>query len=181
MGICILNRLFVLPTLETVTLLSELFRGGPFSIDWSSIGLEVGSSERTITPLADSVTYSCLPGSMNTWYDSAVGRAFLLLPLYPSPKLIARNKAVGDAWGRAFIPFLPLVDSPTNRRNRKAWLNSVATGLVDRLPVLTFDSELVITDYTTVPAQQDFYEDVNARGLYDDQLFVQTLGTDYEV
>lgn len=166
-----MNKIFLLPTDETKSLLESMFSGGSMTIDWDSIGLELGSSESKLIPGPYKV-YRALPGPMGVWYDAATARSYLILPLIPSPEMAKRHEEIGDAWGRDFLPFLSLTDAPSVTRKGRAFINSLATGMVDRQPVLTFHNETLVLDESTVPSHRDFYFDYQWRGAVSNQVFV---------
>ncbi len=166
MGICILTyRLFLLPTNESLDALRAVFSGSPIEIDWSTLAVEIASSKSPIVTAEPDMQYRALTSNMDVWYESATGSSSLLLSLLPSPEMVERHNAVGDAWGRPlFYPFVKVAHDPLLRRNRRAFLNSVSTRLVDYPIVLTFCNETVLKDASVVPSQQDFYDDYVTRG-----------------
>ena len=177
MGIWILNKLFVLPTQSTLDMLQTIFSGASFTINWDRLAVEIGSSKDLIVAKED-VEYRAITGEMGVWYDSAQGSSFLVLPIIPSPEMAQRNAEVGDAWSRIFIPFMSLLEDPLLRRERKAFINSIATRLVDYPLMLVFHNETVVTDNSVVPVHQEFYESYKARGQVPVQLFVNTTSAE---
>ena len=147
-----------------------MFQACPFDIDWDSFGVELGSSHTKITP-KDGVVYQALPSSMNIWYDSPTAMSYLILPLFPSPKMAARHDEIGDAWGRSFLPFMVIAPSP--RLRHRGFMNSISTGLVDCSPRLTFHLETVIESNDTYPAHNGFYQDYLARGAVSNEVFLE--------
>jgi len=169
-----MKHLFVLPVPETIEHLKAVFMGAPFDIDWDHLGVEIGSTNGQLTPKAPTRVYHAAPGSLDIWYDTAEGCSFLLLPLFPSAKMAQRHDFVGDAWGRdQFRPVLSFGRLQSNRRNHKAFINSVATGLVDTSPVLGFHMETVVEDDAQVPQYSDFYQDYIERGGISNQILLE--------
>ena len=165
-----MNKLLALPTKDTLDILKTVFASAPFPINWEALCLQIGTSTEPIQPKAQSY-YRALTGAMNVWYESTTGKSHLLLPLIPSPELVARNEEVGDAWGRKFIPYVNVVEDPIMRRERKAFINSVASRFVDFPLMLAFHNEVVLYDEADVPDQMDFYMDYSSRGQLPTQLF----------
>lgn len=154
-------------------MLQTVFSGASFQINWDSLCVELGSSEEILTPKDGE--YRALTGAMGVWYDQATAISYLLLPLIPSPEMSARHEEIGDAWGRTFLPFMTLLPDPLLRRERRAFLNSVSTRLVDYPLMLTFHNETVVTDNSVVPSHQDFYADYSKIPV---QLFIENTATE---
>ena len=173
-----MNRLFILPEDRTISYLQDVFQAGPIQINWEGLGVEIATSSRDIS-VNPNGRYRCLPGSMGSWYDTATAMSYLILPLFPEPKLAKRHKDIGDAFGRSFIPYMVISGNVGNSRRTKAWINSVATGLVDSQPLLYFGDEVVLQDASTVAAHRDFYFDYHSRGAVSNQVFLEEdEGTD---
>jgi hypothetical protein len=169
-----MKHLFVLPMPETVAHLQALFMDVPFDIDWDRLGVEIGSTEGQLTPKAPTRVYHAVPGALSIWFDSSEGCSFLLLPLFPSPKMAQRHEFVGDAWSRPqFRPVMSFGRLQSNRRNHKAIINSIATALVDTSPVLGFHMETVVEDEAIVPQYSDFYTDYIERGGISNQVLLE--------
>lgn len=167
------NKVFVLPVPETVAHLKDRFMGCPFDIDWDSLGLEIGSSLGPID-LKPNSTYFALPGGMDVWYDTPTGHAHLLLPLFPSDKMARRHAAIGDAWSLPqFRPVLSFGIAPTLRRHNRAFINSVATGMIDTSPVLGFTGEMVVESESEFQSFGDFYRDYVGRGPVSNQVLLE--------
>lgn len=166
------NKLFVLPTADTRDLLRTVLSDLPIVIDYDALAVEIGSSTSTIVPDITR-TYRALPGPMGIWYESSVGHAWIILPLVPSPEMCDRREQVGDAWDRKFIPYMAITHKFNNTSFVKPRLNSIASGLVDRLPMLQFHCETVVQDGSAVPSQADFYGDYSKNGIPDRQTFIE--------
>lgn len=172
-----MNKLFALPTPSTIDMLQTVFATSMINIHWDALCVEIGSSEELISADPDS-EYRAVTGPLGVWYDSATARSYLLLPLYPSPEMVARHEEIGDAWGRLFVPYMVITVDPVLRRERKAFINSVSSRFVDFPLMLTFHNETVVTDNSTVPDQQDFYADFLAKGQVPDKLFIDIENQD---
>lgn len=169
-----MRHLFVLPVEETVSYLKALFMGCPFDVDWDKLGVEIGSTEGPLVAGPPTRVYHAVPGSLSIWYDSAAGYSYLLLPLFPSPKMARRHDEVGDAWNRSqFRPVLSFGILQSNRRNHKAFINSISTALVDLSPVLGFHMETIIEDQAVVPQFSDFYTDYMENGGISNQILLE--------
>jgi len=169
------HKLFILPSPDTVHQLQTLFMNCPFEIEWDQLGMEIGSSLNPIATKAPEIAYNAIPGSMDIWYDSGADEPHLLIPFFPSPKMARRHKEVGDAWRRPeFRPCLSLGIAPTLRRRTRAFINSIATALVDRSPVFTFAMETMITHRDCkFPEHGDFYRDYVGRGTVLNQVLLE--------
>lgn len=181
------EKLFVLPTQETRDLIEARFKELPVVIDYAALGVEIGSRMvshqgrgqvfdkspyfAAITPKEPTIEYRALPGSINVWYDSFSNQAWIILPLIPSPEMTARREEIGDAWGRVFVPYLAL-SSQFNNIRVKPRLNSIATGLIELRPVLTFNCETVLITESMYPSQNDFYQDYVNNGQHLIQKFL---------
>lgn len=169
------NHLIVFPDESTFQFFDRIFKECPFELDLLNLRVEIGSSTSAIRTKAESRLYNAAPGSMNVWYDSALGESNILIPLFPSKKMAQRHDEVGDAWSRPlFRPFINLgICPPLRRRTVRAWINSISTELVDTCPVLSFHGESVLTDEAQVPDNSDFYTDYVEMGAVSDQVLLE--------
>jgi len=167
-------KVFLLPTPATLTLLQSMFAAGPVDVPWDSLSVELSCTFQPPRTEPPEVVYSALPGALSVWYDVATARSYLILPLVPSPAMAKRNHELGrDAFNRAFVPYMTLTDDPPTRRKRgSSFTNSIATGLMDRQPELTFWCETLIQDDSTQAAHYDFYLDYQARGALTNQVLL---------
>ena len=166
------SKLFVLPTPDTRQYLETIFRDLPIYINYDALCVEVATSNTKIPTISDNV-YRALPGALGMWYETATARSWILLPLIPSHEMCTRHEEVGDVWHRSFVPYLSLTSDFNNTSRMKSRFNSIATGLVDRLPVLEFWAETCVTDNAVVPGQKDFHEDYTRNSVprtYDEAL-----------
>lgn len=154
-------------------MLQTVFAGASFQINWDALCVEIGSSTKLTTTKGGE--YRAITSSMDVWYDFATSAPYLLLGLIPSPEMTDRHEEIGDAWGRAFIPYMSLYKDPLLRRNRRSFLNSVSTRFVDYPLMLTFHNETLITDNSTVPSHQEFYE---AQRTLPPRLFIENTATE---
>jgi hypothetical protein len=168
-------KLYALPTRETIEYFDQVFQGSPLLIDPTIFGVELGSSRTPVEAREDQI-YRAIPGLMKTWYDSNTSRSYWLLPLFPSPEMVARHQEIGDAWDRQFVPFLMIAEVQNRRHHNVAWMNSVATGMASTHPILEFHNEVVTSDMSIAPDQNDFYEDYMARGQIDNTMFATLAG-----
>ena len=168
-------KLFVLPTEDTKAYLHKLFADVPIVIDYDALCVEIGSSIGEIKPDVSRM-YRALPGQLGIWYETAVGRSSILLPLIPSPEMCDRRTEVGDVWERQFVPYMAVTSQFNNGPKVKPKINSISTSLVDNLPELRFTCETVLFDDAEVPSQMDFYEDYLKNGLNHQQTFLEVTG-----
>jgi hypothetical protein len=152
------NRLFVLPTPDTLKTIQEAFQASAFEINWDQLGVEIGSSNEPIVIKPDAV-YKATTGILDVWYEPATGVTSVILPLVPGWDMTKRHEEVGDLFFSNFVPNMLLVTPYSNSRPRKARLNSVATTWMETQPILTFYNELVVTDDSIYPAHRAFHED----------------------
>lgn len=163
MGICILNKVFLLPTNASLDALRDVMATCPILINWDSLGVEIGTTNADLVANPD-VEYRALTSELNVWYETATGQSSLLLTLLPSPEMADRHNQIGDVWGRQdFFPFMKLYDDPVLQRNRRAFFNSVSSRFYDYPLMLTFHAEMVVESDAIVPAQEDFYADYAKR------------------
>lgn len=171
-----MNKIFLLPTQETLDMLQVVFATSPIFINWDALGMELGTSANPVE-LKDG-EYRALTGAMDVWYDAATSRSHLLLTLIPSNEMVARHEEIGDAWGRTFLPYLNMCEDPVMRRARKAFINSVSTRFVDFPLMLTFHNETLLVDDSTEPAHAEFYENYERRGQMPEKLFTDITSTE---
>jgi hypothetical protein len=160
----------VLPTSGTLELFKLWFGGAPFSVNYDKLHVVLGTSRQPFEtdPHAD---YYAVPGSMGMWYDPPTARSYWIIPLVPQEDMVARAREVGCAWDMRFVPFIVLEsDSINNKRYTKAFVNSIATMLVDTSPILQFSAEMCVGTDDTVPEHHAFYQDYIARGGVSNQL-----------
>jgi len=171
----IVSRLWVLPVEPTVKHLKAMFMGCPFDVDWDKLGVEIGNSLTPFAVKGPDTIYFMVPAGLDVWYDTPSGHAHLLMPLVPSKKTSRRHDEVGDVWHHAqFRPVMSLGIAPSlKRRHAKAFINSIATSLVDTSPVFGFAMETVQTDEAKYPLYGDFYRDYVGRGPISNQVMLE--------
>lgn len=158
------HKLIALPTPETIDLFRQWFASAPFTLNYDALHIVLGTSHEEIDADPEALHYAA-PGSIDFWYDVPTAQSHLMLPLVPDKGMIDRHTQVGCVWGMKFIPYLVLAsDSINNKRHTKAFINSVATMLVDTSPALSFGAELVIPCNNPVPEYHQFYIDYTRRG-----------------
>jgi hypothetical protein len=153
-----MQKLIALPTVETRELLQELMSASPIPIDYDSMFIEIGVSDGPI-PTNPSAVYTATTLGGNVWYETATGSSYLIFPLQAEQALLDRHNAVGDSFGRRhYVPYLVGCREPVMRRQRKSWINSIASTLALNPRVLSFHNELVVEETGVVPTQADFYQ-----------------------
>jgi hypothetical protein len=166
-----LQRIFTLPTPDTVDFLQFHFAATGARINWDGLGVELGVVAGD-AKLKENAVYQAVPGDLDMWYDSITARSWLILPLWASEKMVARSEELGNAWQRPFLPYMVLSDLVTNRHREKAILNSVATSFIDTSPVLTFRGEIAMP-WDAPPPLPDFYLSARAKGGLSNQIFLE--------
>lgn len=164
-------KCFVSPTDRTISKLMRIFQAAPVTLDWQSLRMEIGSSFSEVTVL-DNMTYGAVAGAMDIWYDAATAASYLILPIFPTSALAKRHEEIGDVWDRHFMPYLVLGQGVVLRRSIRSWLNSIATGLVDRSEVLEFSNEHVDYSEDQMVPHYNFYLDCLARGQMSNQVLL---------
>jgi hypothetical protein len=157
----LINELLVIPTQETLRMMSAIFSACPFDLFLDRAYVVLNMSEEHMEPEPD-LLYSAQAGTLNLWYDTATQMTSLILPLV-SPSLnervvAVREKAPSAFYGEHYFPHMVLAeDFPPVARRYAGFLASVGNSLAALTEPLFFDAELVIQkDYRAVP-QADFY------------------------
>ena len=172
MGVRILNYLFSLPSDDTSAFLRDLLQASPIEIDFIGLAVCLGTSNIEI-PLQDK-PLRAVAGSLGIWYDPQAGFSRLILPLFPSTEMVVRHAEIGDVWGRHFVPYMVLCDFPSSRRNKKGFINSISTALVDTNQQLVFDTEVVVVaEDIATPPDYEFYKEQMGLGALSNQVLLE--------
>ena len=163
-------KLIALPTEDTLDQFKQWFASAPFSLDYDTLHVLLATSFEPID-CDPEATYFAAPGSIGWWFDPPTAKSHLLLPLFPEEAMIKRHKYIGSVWDMKFVPYMALNSSSINNKHRtKAFINSIATMMVDTAPILTFHAEMCIPSEDATPEHYQFYRDYLARGQVSDQL-----------
>jgi len=171
-------KLIALPTAQTTSYLMDVFQGAPVQINFEALRVEIGSSRSLIEPNDIETVYRAVPGLMDVWYDTATARSYWILPLIPSPELAEAHDQIGDAWDREYVPFMVISEVQNMERRRAAWMRSVASSLAATRPIFTFTAEMVLEDAAIMPEHHDFYESYLAKGMMNNDLFIDLNDTE---
>lgn len=157
----VLNELLVLPTPETIRMLSTIMSACPFDLDLNKAYVSLNISEHSMTPKSDNI-YEARAGSLGVWYDSATGYSSLILPL-KSPQMAervmeVREEAPNTFYGDRWIAFMVLVsDFPPVSRRKAGFINSIGDSLEWEPRPLTFSQEFVAPTQIMSEPFADFY------------------------
>jgi hypothetical protein len=157
----VLNELLVLPTPETLRMLSTIMSASPLEIRLDKAYVSLNISEGSMTPKTDAV-YEAKPGALGVFYDQSTGYSSLILPFKSSQMaervLEVRDKAKNFFYGDHWFGFMVLIhDCPPLNRRKAAFINSISDSLAWGTEALTFDAEMVRTLEVHAPPFADFY------------------------
>jgi hypothetical protein len=157
----VLNELLVLPTPETIRMLSTIMSASPLEIRLDQAYVSLNISEASMTPDTSRV-YEAQAGNLGVWFDQSTGLSSLIMPLQ-SPQMAERvsqlreeapNMFYGDRW----IGFMVLIkDCPPMNRRKSGFVNSISNTLAWGTSKMTFDAEMVRATEVHAPPFADFY------------------------
>lgn len=152
------NRLFVVPTEETVGYLSAVMAGAPLDIDMSDFKVEITSTEDGLEIDPDRV-YSAQAINLNVFYDTHLQRSNLIATLVSSDLQDRAKELVSEGVVRAFydwyVPYLVIKRGmPPLSRHFRTWKVSMANALCQNERPLYFTGEHVVQE--DVVAYPDF-------------------------
>lgn len=157
----LINELLVIPTQDTLRMLSAIFSACPFDLFLDRAYVVLNMSQEPMEPDSERL-YKGQAGTLNLWYDTSTEMTSLILPLV-SPSLTERvgelrEVAPSAFYGEHYFPHMVLAeDFPPVARRYAGFLASVSNSLAALTEPLLFDAELVIQkDYRAVP-QADYY------------------------
>ncbi len=157
----VLNELLVLPTPETLRMLSTIMSASPVEIRLDQAYVSLNISEQSMTPQPQRV-YEGRAGSLGVWYDQSSGLSSLILPL-KSPQMAERvvelrEEAPNTFYGGRWVGFMVLVrDFPPSNRRKSSFINSISNTLAWDPNPITFDAEMVRATEVHAPPFADFY------------------------
>lgn len=157
----VLNELLVLPTPETIRMLSTIMSASPLEIRLDQAYVSLNISEKSMTPLAGKV-YEAQAGNLGVWFDQSTGLSSLIMPLQ-SPQMAERvlelrEEAPNTFYGGRWIGFMVLIrDCPPMNRRKSGFVNSISNTLAWGTSIMTFDAEMVRSMEVHAPPFQDFY------------------------
>lgn len=157
----VLNELLVLPTPETIRMLSTIMSACPFEVRLDKAYVSLNLSEKSMTPKPGNV-YEARAGNLGVWYDQATGYSSLIMPL-KSPQMAERvielrDEAPNTFYGEHWVGFMVMVsDFPPSNRRKSAFVNSISNTLAWDPKAMTFDAEMVRSIEVNAPPFADFY------------------------
>jgi hypothetical protein len=157
----VLNELLVLPTPETIRMLSTIMSASPLEIRLDQAYVSLNISEASMTPKTNNV-YEARAGNLGVWFDQSSGLSSLIMPLQSSQMaervLELREEAPNTFYGGRWIGFMVLIrDCPPMNRRKSGFVNSISNTLAWDTKAMTFDAEMVRTTEVHAPPFQDFY------------------------
>jgi hypothetical protein len=157
----VFNELLVLPTPETIRMLSTIMSASPLEIRLDQAYVSLNISEDSMTPKTGNV-YTAQAGNLGVWFDQSSGLSSLIMPLQ-SPQMAERvlelrEEAPNAFYGGRWIGFMVLIrDCPPMNRRKSGFVNSISNTLAWGDSALTFDAEMVRPIEVHAPPFQDFY------------------------
>lgn len=157
----VLNELLVLPTPETVRMLSTIMSASPLEIRLDKAYVSLNISENSMTPDPSRI-YEAQPGGLGIWYDQSTGYSSLIMPLKSGQMaervLSLRDEAPNFFYDQHWFGFMVLVsDCPTPNRRKAAFINSISNTLAWDPNPMTFDAEMVRPLEVHAPPFADYY------------------------
>lgn len=151
------NKLYVVPTAETLAYLTTIMGASPIKLNLDSMTLDVTVTQAPFITLPD-VVYRARAGTLGIYYDSASASSQLILPL-TSMDLQIRYETLEDmdaanAFHKQYHPHITLVQNmPPMARHYRSFINSISNTLsASTSPDLTFTGETVVTtDLQAIP------------------------------
>jgi len=157
----VLNELLVLPTPETIRMLSTIMSASPLEIRLDQAYVSLNISETSMTP--DTIrVYEAQAGNLGVWFDQSSGLSSLIMPLQ-SPQMAERvmqlrEEAPNTFYGDRWIGFMVLIrDCPPMNRRKSGFVNSISNTLAWGTSKMTFDAEMVRSTEVHAPPFADFY------------------------
>lgn len=157
----VLNELLVLPTPETIRMLSTIMSASPLEIRLDQAYVSLNISESSMTPKPNAI-YQAQAGNLGVWYDNSTGLSSLIMPLQ-SPQMAERvielrEEAPNTFYGERWVGFMVLIrDCPPMNRRKSGFVNSISNTLAWDPKPMTFDAEMVRSMEVHAPPYADFY------------------------
>lgn len=154
----LVNRLYVVPTDETMSYLSAVMAGAPLDIDLTEFKVEITSTEDALE-IDPSRVYTSQAINVNVFYDTYLQRSSLIATLV-SRDLQERAKELNsEGVVRAFydwyVPYLVIKrGTPPLSRHFRTWKVSLANALCQNERPLNFTGEHVVQE--NLAAYPDF-------------------------
>lgn len=157
----VLNELLVLPTPETIRMLSTIMSASPLEIRLDQAYVSLNISEKSMIPKTGAL-YEARAGNLGVWFDQSTGLSSLIVPLQSSQMaervLELREEAPNTFYGGRWVGFMVLIrDCPPMNRRKSGFVNSISNTLAWDPKAMTFDAEMVRPIEVHAPPFQDFY------------------------
>jgi hypothetical protein len=157
----VLNELLVLPTPETIRMLSTIMSASPLEIRLDQAYVSLNISEASMTPDTSRV-YEAKPGGLGVFYDQSTGLSSLILPFVSGTMaervLEVREEAPNFFYGQHWFGFMVLIrDCPPMNRRKSGFVNSISNTLAWGDKSLSFDAEMVRATEFSAPPFADYY------------------------
>lgn len=146
----LVNRLYVVPTDETLSYLSAVMAGAPLDLDLTELMVEITSTEDALE-IDPSRVYSAQAININVFYDTYLQRSSLIATLV-SRDLQERAKELNsEGVVRAFydwyVPYMAIKrGTPPLSRHFRTWKVSLANALCQNERPLYFTGEHVVQE-----------------------------------
>ena len=146
----LVNRLYVVPTEETLGYLSAVMAGAPIDLDLTDFKVEITSTEDALE-IDPSRTYTAQAINVNVFYDSYLQQSSLIATLVSSDLQDRAKELNQEGVVRAFydwyIPYLVVRRSvPPLSRHFRTWRVSLANALCQNERPLHFTGEHVVQE-----------------------------------
>lgn len=157
----VLNELLVLPSTQTVRMLSTIMSASPIEIRLDQAYVSLNISEHGMTPDINRV-YEAQAGGLGVFYDQSTGYSSLIMPLksvnMAERVLELREEAPNFFYDNHWFGFMVLIrDCPPLNRRKSAFINSISNSLAWEPNPLTFEAEFVRTIEVAAPPFADYY------------------------
>ena len=161
----ILYQLMALPTRQTLDYLSRVFSGCPFDVDLSQCFVEINTSAEPMVAQPHNV-YACACTDLNVYYDAHLGTSSLILGLDSmamTQRFVGLQQSAPHKWHTEFHAHMTVVEPmPSLPRHFRAFINSVASTLINNDQALLFDAEMVVPIDVNKPSDMEYYKTRNA-------------------
>ena len=158
------NRLFVVPTDETLSYLSSVMSGCPIDLNIDAFRVEIITTQDALE-IDPSRVYRSQAINVNVFYDSYLQRSSLIATLVSSD-LQARAKELNlegvarpENFPQFFVPHFTIrPDMPALSRNIRIWKVAIANALCQNERYLDWTGEYVSTETLLAVPDPDYQE-----------------------
>lgn len=155
-----LNRLFVVPTAETMTYFRDALSASPLEFDFDDFHVDIINTQSGLET-EPSIVYKARAGTLNIFYDSTRGESSLILPLSSADMQIRYDQlacnGIYDSWVNELNPHLVLIKNmPPSVRHARGFRNSISTTFATTDFVFTFHKETCVVENQDYPLNFDY-------------------------